>query len=319
MPLRKTGKLLPPRDWEEFESLCADLFRRLWNDPGTQKVGRTGQAQQGVDVIGRPNQGPDYAGVQARNKVYPPEGLTIRELHEAVEKAKMFFPRLAEFTVATTAPNDAKIQEEARRLTQEHLSEGLFSVTVLSWEELETRIAEHEDIFSAYYPQFLARSDGQPSEAAHRTVELLERQAKWAEEKERPRFDLAQIGGSRLAATFTPEFNMRHAGGDPIAHLEWRFRGPLFSMEWRGISTAALDRTRILNTFDLTSVPVEDDLVQPNQMGIEIRFHWHGKMRGELHRWPISRTLHPAKVMYDIGDEVIPPLCFDDMARPHSQ
>ncbi|MCP4555122.1 MAG: hypothetical protein GY836_06840 [Herbaspirillum sp.] len=46
-----TAIRLPPlRNWQDFEDLCCDLWRRLWNDPTAIKHGRQGQPQQGVDV-----------------------------------------------------------------------------------------------------------------------------------------------------------------------------------------------------------------------------------------------------------------------------
>ena len=42
----------PPNEPAAFESLCLDLWREIWNDPGAQKNGRSGQAQAGVDVFG---------------------------------------------------------------------------------------------------------------------------------------------------------------------------------------------------------------------------------------------------------------------------
>lgn len=108
MPTLKSSSFPPPRSWEEFEILCADLFRHVWKDPGTQRNGRTGQPQHGVDVFGRPDGGPHYAGAQARNKTYPPAAVTVVELRAEVEKAKKFVPALKSFILATTAPNDAR-------------------------------------------------------------------------------------------------------------------------------------------------------------------------------------------------------------------
>src|SRR5690348_7653059 len=100
MPTLKSSKFPPPMSWEEFELLCADLLREVWNDPGTQRNGRTGQPQHGVDVFGRPHGAPHYAGAQVRNK----PAVTVAELREEVEKAKKFVPALTTFILATTAP-----------------------------------------------------------------------------------------------------------------------------------------------------------------------------------------------------------------------
>ncbi len=58
----------PPASWEEFEDMCCDLWRWLWNDPKAQKNGRKGQAQAGVDVYGQPGGGSEWAGVQCKGK-----------------------------------------------------------------------------------------------------------------------------------------------------------------------------------------------------------------------------------------------------------
>lgn len=315
MPLKKTAKLPAPRDWDEFESLCADLFQRIWEDPGTQRVGRNGQRQNGVDIVGRPKSGTAYSGVQARNKLQPPETLTAKELNEEVEKAKSFFPRLADFILATTAPNDAVIQEEARRLTAKNLADGGFSVSVLSWDELSRRIAEHDEVLKAYYPQFF--EGDRSNQATSRSIELLEEQAKWQEEKDRPRWALLLQGGNHMAATFAPEFKLQHVSGDKVAHVEWRFRGPRFLMpEWRAIGFGLLDRMLVTHTFNLMSEPLQDELVEEDEMGVDVRFHWHGAMRHEIHRWPIQRTQHPTKVAFEILDEIIPSICFDEADPP---
>ena len=41
----------PPKTWEQFEELCADTFAALWSDHGLVRHGRSGQRQQGVDII----------------------------------------------------------------------------------------------------------------------------------------------------------------------------------------------------------------------------------------------------------------------------
>ena len=170
VPTLKSGRFPPPRSWEEFEILCADLFRHVWKDPGTQRNGRTGQPQHGVDVFGRPDGGPHYSGVQARNKVYLPSAVTVAELREEVEKAKGFVPALKSFVLATTAPNDATIQEEARRLTEANEADGLFSIEVWGWDEIESRMAECPDVVINHYPQF-ALAKGATDKEGHPDVE----------------------------------------------------------------------------------------------------------------------------------------------------
>lgn len=143
----------PPLNWEEFESLCCDLWGELLNDSSISKNGRSGQAQNGVDVIGRKNGRGSWTGVQCKGK----DGrynnkVTERELREEVEKAKSFEPKISSFILVTTADNDAKIQKVARELSVVHEKEGLFSVAVMGWSEIIRKLAAHESIIEKYYP-----------------------------------------------------------------------------------------------------------------------------------------------------------------------
>jgi hypothetical protein len=142
-----TQTIPPPRNWQDFERLCSDLWRRIWNDPYAQSNGRQGQAQHGVDIVGRINGQHSFSGVQCKGKDENSGcALTVEELRSEIAKAKQFTPPLSHFIIATTAPNDAKLQREARLVTAQHLKEGLFSVTVLGWEEIQSRFGVYPEL-----------------------------------------------------------------------------------------------------------------------------------------------------------------------------
>jgi hypothetical protein len=146
----------PPNDPTAFESLCLDLWREIWNDSNAQKNGRSGQPQAGVDVFGQ-HQG-KRVGVQCKQK----DGLlrskvTVTELEGAVEDAKRFKPPLATFILATTGPRDAKVQERARKFTEEHQRQGLFSVAVWSWDEIWPELYGRKDLLTRIAPAYWPR------------------------------------------------------------------------------------------------------------------------------------------------------------------
>jgi hypothetical protein len=150
MPLPVTSQYAPPQSWEEFESLCADLYARIWGDTGTQKNGRQGQPQGGVDVYGRPN-GKNYTGVQCKKKgIWPPADLTTSEIDEEVVKAKTWKPALKHYIIATTAPNDQKAQDHARAITKAHTRKKQFSIEVVSWDEITRQLATYPDLLRKY-------------------------------------------------------------------------------------------------------------------------------------------------------------------------
>lgn len=146
-------QLPPPGNWQDFERLSRDLYAALWRDPHAQRNGRQGQPQHGVDIYGR--WGESYAGVQCKGKEMHFGGsVTPAELEEEVEKARSFSPRIEWFTLVTTARSDQNIQQHARQLTERHKKLGLFGVEVMSWDEVQARLAHFPDVVRTHYPQF---------------------------------------------------------------------------------------------------------------------------------------------------------------------
>ena len=152
----------PPASWDEFEDMCCDLWRLLWNGPNAQKNGRQGQAQAGVDVYGQPDGGNEWAGVQCKGKDnYAEKTLTEKELRDEVDKAKKFTPPITkEYVLATTGLRDAEIQQVAREITQQHQKEGLFPVHVWFWEDIKDKFAEYPELIKKYYPDLYATTVG---------------------------------------------------------------------------------------------------------------------------------------------------------------
>ena len=147
--------LPPPNNWQDFESLCFDLYTRVWRTNDAEMHGRRGQPQSGVDVYGNDRVEERFVGVQCKGKE---EGygyaLTNAELRAEVEKAKTFRPPLGVFVVATTAANDVGILALARQITQEHEQLGLFEVRVQGWGTLRQRITDYPDLLTKHFPDF---------------------------------------------------------------------------------------------------------------------------------------------------------------------
>jgi hypothetical protein len=52
MTLHVNADYVPPKTWQQFEELCADIYAADWSDPAVQRYGRGGQSQHGVDIGG---------------------------------------------------------------------------------------------------------------------------------------------------------------------------------------------------------------------------------------------------------------------------
>lgn len=143
-------QLNPPANWNDFEDLCHKLWRSIWGDPNTQKHGRRGQAQHGVDIYGKPSYASGYHGVQCKEKDRQlAKELKIEEIETESSKAQLFTPKLESFIIATTAARDTQIQEKCRKLSSEN--KFGFPISVWSWDDISDEIQYRPEIFEATY------------------------------------------------------------------------------------------------------------------------------------------------------------------------
>ena len=151
----RAKQIAPPREWGTFEDLCHALFKSLWQDPLAQKNGRRGQPQHGVDIFGSPNSDrPSYQGVQCKVKDRNYDSkVEWSEVLAEVAKAENFSPKLDRWIFSTTAPVDAALQKAARELSVARREEGLFSVDVLGWEEIQALLANAPEVIEEFYPE----------------------------------------------------------------------------------------------------------------------------------------------------------------------
>ena len=119
-----------------------------------QKVGRLGQAQQGVDIYGSPNGNYGiFQGVQckAKDSQYG-SNPSFEELQKEIAKAEGFEPTLQHWIFATTAPVDAALQQKARKISAVRAEKGQFTVSVLGWGEIVFLLCQHNEVLSEFYP-----------------------------------------------------------------------------------------------------------------------------------------------------------------------
>lgn len=107
------------------------------------------------------DQGNDWAGVQCKGKDnYSNKSLTQKEVKDEVKKALSFRPNLSQFVIATTGVRDAKIQEFARIITDNHRKKNLFSVTIWFWDDIKKRLENFPGVLEKYYPGFTSNTIG---------------------------------------------------------------------------------------------------------------------------------------------------------------
>jgi len=142
----------PPNTWQHFETLCWDIFGKIYGLPNTQKIGRQGQSQNGVDIVSFAISEKQWIGIQCKQKdTYPAKSFSKRDLISAINKVRKFQPPLNQFFIVTSAPRDEKIQKIIREISEENAKTGLFFVKVYFWNDLEDLIRKYPDIYQQYY------------------------------------------------------------------------------------------------------------------------------------------------------------------------
>lgn len=141
-----------PRSWEQFEELCADLFEAMWSDPRLVRHGRSGQAQNGVDIV--TTYGGSYPiGLQCKKKSqWPIKTLTKLEVNQEIKAAEKFVPKLKEFYILTTAASDQAIQQHVRELNEGRSARKEFLITVLFWSDIVRKVGLFEQVARKHFP-----------------------------------------------------------------------------------------------------------------------------------------------------------------------
>lgn len=139
-----------PENWQDFETLCKQLWGEVWNIPmKIKKNGRNGQPQAGVDVYGVPKGELDYWGIQCKGKDdYVNAKLTQKEINIEIGKAHKFKPDLSVFIFATTMNKDSAIEEYVRIKDLESRKNGKFEILLFCWEDIADLIDDNQDTYN---------------------------------------------------------------------------------------------------------------------------------------------------------------------------
>ncbi len=156
MPSLYNTSYLRLKDEDEFEELLRDICVLEWNDPRTERNGRRGQPQKGVDIYGQPAwlDGAFY-GVQCKLRPSQKQ-LSKTEIMSEVKEARGFPHKLSKLIIATDTPKDNKLQIMVDNISAQEVSSGGFAVEIWFWPQIERRIGTYPSIFAKYYYEQIA-------------------------------------------------------------------------------------------------------------------------------------------------------------------
>ncbi len=148
MPTPHTSVLPLPKSWDEFEDIVLAIYKRKWQDPDAQRYGRSGQAQNGVDIYGQPKNSDKYEAVQCKR--YEDNRLTLRIIEAEAVKVESFVVEISKYIIATTASRDTKIQDDVLSLNEKRKSENKFLVHVVFWEDICEDLTNNYELLIKY-------------------------------------------------------------------------------------------------------------------------------------------------------------------------
>ncbi|RXH41670.1 restriction endonuclease [Bradyrhizobium zhanjiangense] len=142
-----------PKNHADFERKCVILFQELLQDPTVKRLGRSGQKQYGIDLLGyRKVDTKKLVGIQCKKKK-PNSKLTTTEVRTEVRKALKYSPRLTEYIIVTTAEDDTNLDQLASQLTKQQRDKGRrIKIQVWGWDTLEDLIDSHPGAKEAFDP-----------------------------------------------------------------------------------------------------------------------------------------------------------------------
>jgi hypothetical protein len=137
----------PPINWQDFQRLALRVLQKHWQCSELELFGRPGESQYGIDIIDLSGKTPLRAGQCKRYDHAPTEA----EVRAEVEKAKTFPRPLDFYAIVTTAKKSTKSQLAVLAINREQTSAGLFTVTLVTWDDINDFLNENADVADDFY------------------------------------------------------------------------------------------------------------------------------------------------------------------------
>lgn len=150
MPTLATAQYPRPKDADEFEDMVLAAAKLRFRSSQFERNGRSGQAQDGVDVFGQ-DQEDRSVGLQAKNTT---QGVSFGVVTNEVEKAERFTPPLDVLFIATTAPRDQALQKQVRQLSKDRKEADKFGVSLMFWDDIVGDLSSSAAEIARFFPQF---------------------------------------------------------------------------------------------------------------------------------------------------------------------
>lgn len=142
--------LATPDTVDDFEAMCHQLYRLMWSDSSSMRVGRSGQGQFGVDILAF--DGKQAVGIQCKH--YDKTPFTFKTVFDDVEKADKTNLIVGHLLFATTAPSNAEVVRKVYELSNSRRAQSKFTVSVDFWPDICGHIRMHPGVGRSFIPGY---------------------------------------------------------------------------------------------------------------------------------------------------------------------
>lgn len=144
-----------PESDDVFDEMVRDACSIEWNDPTTQRNGRSGQSQNGLDVFGYPN-GPAGRCRGAQSKLRTKgKQLSKGEIDDEIMKAISSPLNPDQLIIVTSTGRDTGLQAYVDHVSREQTKKNSFPVKIWFWDDLLERLLVDRRFLLKYYKDLL--------------------------------------------------------------------------------------------------------------------------------------------------------------------
>jgi hypothetical protein len=130
-----------PESDDVFDEMVRDACSIEWNDPTTQRNGRSGQSQNGLDVFGYPN-GPSGRCRGAQSKLRTKgKQLSTGEIDDEIKKAQSSPLNPDQLIIVTSTGRDVALQAYVDEVSRIQTQNNSFPVKIWFWDDLIERLS----------------------------------------------------------------------------------------------------------------------------------------------------------------------------------
>lgn len=144
-----------PRDWAVLEDIVADVLSRKYRSYNLQRYGRSGQGQQGIDIVG-PVMG-RLIGIQCKH--HPKGNISTDEIDKLIGKSEEFSPQPQELVIATSADRDITAHNHVLQISQQREAESKYPVSIKFWDDILDWLFDYPNLAYKHFTKYFPRQD----------------------------------------------------------------------------------------------------------------------------------------------------------------